>query len=366
MVDFLNLQKIHSPYQYELNAAMQRVLESGWYIQGKEVENFERQFSTYCGVKHTIGVANGLDALSLTIEGYKILGFMQPGDEIIVPAHTFIASLLAISKAGLTPILVEPDERSYNLSLEKLEANITSRTKAIMAVHLYGQCCDMDLLLAFAEKHNLKLIEDAAQAHGATYKGRMAGSLGHAAGFSFYPVKNLGALGDGGAVTTNDDVLASIIRQFANYGSEQKYHNKYQGVNSRLDELQAAILSVKLNYLDAENIKRQYVAAQYLQHIYNPAVQNPWVADYNTHVWHLFVVRVADREKFQKHLLAQGIRTAVHYPVPPHKQKAYEYLNKLHLPLTETLHREVVSLPMSPVLEQHEIDKVIEAVNSYT
>jgi len=365
MVDFLNLLKINLQYEAEISAAMQKVLHSGWYILGKEVQEFESRFSAYCGVKNTIGVGNGLDALILILEGYKILGIMQEGDEILVPANTYIASILAISKAGLVPVLIEPSDETFNIDPSKMEEKITPKTKGIMAVHLYGQTCAMTPIWEIAKKHHLKIIEDAAQAHGASYQGRKAGNLGDAAGFSFYPGKNLGGLGDGGAVTTQDDALAEAITAFRNYGSHKKYHNLYKGINSRLDEIQAPVLTIKLKYLDQENERRAQVASAYLEKIHNPAVRLPKVATYGIPAWHLFVVRVKERDRFQKHLADAKIQTVIHYPVPPHHQPAYKAWNHLSFPITEAIHREVVSLPISPVLQQEEVEKVIEVVNSY-
>lgn len=366
MVEFLNLLKINSEYESEIFEALQKVVRSGWYILGKEVQIFEKQFAEYCGTKHAIGVGNGLDALILILEAYKVMGFMKPGDEVIVPANTYIASILAISKAGLHPVLVEPDEKTYNIHPAFIEQKITERTKAILVVHLYGQCSDMDPLLGIAKKYNLKVIEDAAQAHGATYNEKKTGNLGDAAGFSFYPGKNLGALGDAGAVTTSDDEVADVIKAFRNYGSNKKYHNLYLGINSRLDEIQAPVLTVKLKNLDKDNQRRAAVAEQYLSEITNPLVSLPYIAPYGKHAWHLFVVRVKERERFQSFLLENGVQTVIHYPVPPHKQPAYKEWNEVNFPITESIHREVISLPISPVIPEEDIRKVITTVNSFT
>lgn len=361
MIKFLDLKKVNDAHGEEISEAIQRVLDSGWYLLGQEGEAFEQEFAAYCGAKHSLGVANGLDALILILMGYRELGVMQAGDEVIVPANTYIASILAISRAGLTPVLVEPDEHTYNIDPTLIEAAITERTKAIMAVHLYGQCADMDPINAIAQKHALKVVEDAAQAHAATYRGRKTGSLGDAAGFSFYPGKNLGALGDGGAVVTSDDALAEAIRALRNYGSHQKYHNKYKGMNSRLDEIQAAILRVKLRYLDADTDKRRKVADQYLSQLsaLSSQVSLPHVADYGTHAWHLFVIRHTQREALATHLKEKGIQTMIHYPVPPHQQVAYPELAGLPLPLTEAIHQEVLSLPISPVMPDVDVDQVL-------
>jgi dTDP-4-amino-4,6-dideoxygalactose transaminase len=366
MIKFLDLKAVNEQYRPEITTAIQRVLDSGWYLLGAEVSSFEEEFAEYCGAKHCLGVANGLDALILILMAYRELGIMQEGDEVIVPANTYIASILAISRAGLKPVLVEPDERTYNIDPTLIEAAITERTKAIMAVHLYGQCADMDPICAIAKKHGLKVVEDAAQAHAATYRGRKTGSLGDAAGFSFYPGKNLGALGDGGAVTTSDDTLAEAIRALRNYGSQEKYHNIYKGMNSRLDEIQAAILRVKLKYLDADTDKRRVVANTYLDQlsaINHPQLILPYVADYGSPAWHLFVVRTSKREQLAAHLGQQGVQTMIHYPIPPHRQEAYAELHHLSLPVTEAIHREVLSLPISPVLEIEDVREITELVS---
>ena len=383
LIKFLDLKAINEQYRDEINAAIQRVLDSGWYLLGEEGAAFEHEFAAYCQSKHCLGVANGLDALILILMGYIELGQMRAGDEVIVPANTYIASILAISRAGLKPVLVEPDERTYNLDPNLIEAAITDRTKAILPVHLYGQYADMDPINTIAQKHGLKVIEDAAQAHGATYRDRKAGTLGDAAGFSFYPGKNLGCLGDGGAVTTNDSDLAEAIKALRNYGSHQKYHNKYKGMNSRLDEIQAAILRVKLRHLDADTEKRRKIASFYLSHLSPcPAksrakhgssnslsceadsearIHLPHVADYGEHGWHLFVIRHPDRDSLAKRLADEGIQTVIHYPVPPHRQSAYSEFHGLSLPITEAIHREVLSLPISPVQTELESAMVVRA-----
>lgn len=366
MIEFLNLLKINLQYEKEISEALQRVLHSGWYILGKEVQEFEKKFAEYCGTKFAVGVANGLDALILILEGYKALGVIKEGDEILVPANTYIASILAVSKAGLTPVPVEPDPVSFTIDPDKAAEKITDKTKGIMAVHLYGQTCNMDGLSAIAQKYNLKIIEDAAQAHGATYKGLKTGNLGNAAGFSFYPGKNLGALGDAGAVTTNNEDLLTAITALRNYGSHKKYHNLFKGMNSRLDEIQAPILTIKLKYLDEENARRAKVADAYLSGIKNDAVALPVAAPYSTtHAWHLFVIRVKNRDKFQQYLQSKGIQTVIHYPIPPHHQPAYKEWQDLQLPITEAIHKEVISLPISPVMTENETELVIDAVNSY-
>ncbi|WP_052597857.1 DegT/DnrJ/EryC1/StrS aminotransferase family protein [Aureispira sp. CCB-QB1] len=366
MIKFLDLQKINAQYETEIHQAIKEVVDSGWYILGKSVTTFEQNFAQYTGAKHCIGVANGLDALILILNGYIELGKLKQGDEIIVPANTFIATILAISKVGCTPVLVEPDEATFLLSEKNLEGHITTKTKAIMPVHLYGQLVDMSVINACAKKHNLLVIEDAAQAHGANDNGNIAGSSGDAAGFSFYPGKNLGALGDGGAITTNDDALAAIVRVLRNYGSEKKYHNKVVGVNSRLDEIQAAILDVKLKYLDRDTEKRRQIAKRYSTEISNPKIQLPqWDFDKKNHVFHLYVIRSNNRPDLQAYLEQNGIQTIVHYPIPPHQQKAYQTLNHLSFPITERIHKEVLSLPISPVMEQEEVDMVIKTLNGY-
>jgi dTDP-4-amino-4,6-dideoxygalactose transaminase len=367
MIQFLDLQKINQQHHEELSKAMNNVLASGWYISGQELKKFEKKFAQYCGTKNCVGVANGLDALTLILEAYIILGKFHKGDEIIVPANTYIASILAISNAGLKPVLVEPDLLSYNINPSVIEEKITADTKAIMAVHLYGLPAEMNQLRDIAKKHSLKIIEDAAQSHGALYKNIRTGSLGDAAGFSFYPSKNLGALGDGGAVTTNDDTLADVIRTLANYGAKEKYISLYKGTNSRLDEIQAAILNVKLQYLDTENKRRKEIAEKYIHSINNSNVRLPALPSSDLlHVWHLFVVRVKNRTHFQQYLVQNEIQAMIHYPVAPHQQKAYQESNILSLPITEAIHNEVISLPISPVLSNEEVEKVIEVVNRYT
>lgn len=364
-VPFLDLKAVNDAHGDEIRSAIDRVLESGWYLLGSECASFETEFAEYCGVRHCIGVANGLDALTLILRAYIEQNVMVPGDEVIVPAHTYIASVLAISHAGLVPVLVEPDERTYTIDPARIAEAITAKTRAIMPVHLYGQCADMDPIREIARAHGLKVIEDAAQAHGARYRGVRTGGLGDAAGFSFYPGKNLGALGDGGAITTNDDGLAEIISALRNYGSHTKYINQYKGFNSRLDEIQAAMLRVKLRHLDADNQRRQSVAEFYRASISHPKIVLPHVADYGSHVWHLFVVRTTVRQSLMEYFNARGIQTVIHYPIPPHKQIAYHELADVSLPLTEKLHAEVLSLPMSPALTQHQQDLVAMNAQSF-
>ena len=366
MIKFLDLQKVNLQYENEFKDVFNRVLQSGWFILGKEVGTFEKEFAAYCGTKHCISVANGLDALILIIEAYKEMGLMAEGDEIIVPSNTYIATILAVSKAGLKAILCEPDNETYLLDPALLESKITSRTKAIMPVHLYGQLCDMAAITRISKKHGLKIIEDSAQSHGAeNTEGKRSGNFGDASGFSFYPGKNLGALGDGGAITTNDDNLAEVLKALRNYGSEKKYHNKYKGLNSRLDEIQAGLLSVKLKYLEKETAVRQKVAEMYLKNISNPLIQLPIVIQPAGHVWHLFTVRVKKRDLFQKYLWDAGIETNIHYPIPPHKQPAYKEFSAEAYPISECIHEEIISLPISSVLTSEEIKKVIDVVNNY-
>lgn len=366
MIPFLDLKDINAQYGQELKDACSRVIDSGWYIMGNELKAFEDEFARYCGVKHAIGVANGLDALILVLRAWKELGLLSDGDEVIVQANTYIASVLAITANNLVPVLVEPDAGTFNLTVENVAAAITAKTKVILPVHLYGQLAPMKELMQLAKKHNLLVLEDSAQSHGAAIDGQKAGSFADAAGFSFYPGKNLGALGDAGAVTTNDDTLADCVKALRNYGSHQKYLNLYTGINSRLDEIQAAMLRVKLQHLPAETEKRQAIAAQYLAAMTNQAVILPQVEHPLAHVWHLFVVRCENRDKLQKHLADAGVQTLIHYPVAPHNQPAYQGQFQQHLPLTEMLHQQVLSLPIGPTMTQSDIDQVIAAINSFS
>lgn len=368
MIKFLDLQKINALYADELKQAANDVIDSGWYLLGNYVKTFENELQSFIGSKHAIAVANGLDALRLIFKAYIELGQMTPGDEVIAPANTYIASILSISDNGLVPILVEPDLSTYNIDIAKIEAAITPRTKAIMVVHLYGKTCWSKELEALAEKYNLKIIEDNAQAIGATWNEIRTGNLGDAAGFSFYPGKNLGALGDSGAVTARDEMLANTIRTLANYGSKQKYINKYQGLNSRMDEMQAAFLSVKLKHIDNENATRRQLAKLYLENMTNPKIVLPENAENalsTEHVWHLFVIRTQNREKLMNYLNNKGVQTLIHYPIPPHKQEAYRQLNHLSFPITEQIHNEVLSLPISPVITETDVKTVISIINSY-
>ncbi|ENC04041.1 DegT/DnrJ/EryC1/StrS family aminotransferase [Escherichia coli] len=364
-IDFLNLKKINACYEQELIEACSRVINSGWYISGKELDSFEKEFATWCNVKYCLGVANGLDALILTLRAWKILGKLHEGDEVIVPANTYIATILAISENGLKPVFVEPDIQTYNISLEGIRKAITSKTKAIVAVHLYGRLCPMDEIMAFAEKNNLLVLEDSAQAHGACLNGKRAGAWGDASGFSFYPGKNLGALGDAGAITTNDSQLYDVLVALRNYGSHIKYHHVFKGVNSRLDEIQAAMLRVKLKFLKEDTLKRQLIAERYINEIMNPSIILPLNEERELSVWHLFVIRTICRDSLIDYLNKNNIDTLIHYPIPPHKQKAYNEFSNVSLPVTETLHREVLSLPISPTMTDAEVDYVITKLNEF-
>ncbi|MET3535543.1 DegT/DnrJ/EryC1/StrS family aminotransferase [Chryseobacterium limigenitum] len=366
MIKFLDLQKINLTHQQEIEDALLQTFRSGWYLLGDKVKTFEQELSQYCNVPHAIGVANGLDALRLIFRAYIELGIMKEGDEILVPANTYIASILAITDNKLVPVLVEPDINTYNIDISKIEEKITAKTKAVLIVHLYGSIVFSEEIERIAEKYNLKIIEDNAQTIGAVWNNKKSGSLGDAAGFSFYPGKNLGALGDAGAVTCKDQELATCIRTLANYGSQKKYVNQYQGYNSRLDEIQAAVLSVKLKYLDTENKIRKEIAERYLTEIVNPKIVLPLhKTEENSHVYHVFVIRTENRDELQKHLEENGIQTLIHYPTPPHHQEAYSYLKELQLPITEKIHNEVLSLPISPVMTEDEVSTVIQTLNSF-
>ncbi|MGX7653017.1 DegT/DnrJ/EryC1/StrS family aminotransferase [Shewanella putrefaciens] len=365
MINFLDLKAINNQYQQELKDACARVIDSGWYIMGNELTQFETEFAAYCGTKHAIGVANGLDALILTLRAWKELGKLNTGDEVIVQANTYIASVLAITENDLVPVLVEPNPGSYNLDPETVVAAITPKTKAILPVHLYGQLSPMPEIMAIANAHNLLVLEDCAQAHGAEINGKRAGNWGDAAGFSFYPGKNLGALGDAGAITTNNDELAQTLKALRNYGSHKKYENLYQGVNSRLDEIQAAMLRVKLHHLETETAHRQKIAQTYRTHINNPLITLPQVNEELAHVWHLFVVRCENREALQEHLTDNGVQTLIHYPIPPHKQQAYHQYAELQLPLTVLIHQQALSIPLDPTMSAEAIAKVITVLNEF-
>ncbi len=380
MIKFLDLQKITNKYSEEIHSAVRRVVDSGWYLLGEENKKFEEEFASYIGTKHCIGVANGLDALIWILRAYIEMGIMEEGDEIIVPANTYIASMIAITDNNLVPVLVEPDDRTYQIDENKIEEAITERTKGIMIVHLYGQCAYTEKIGEICKKHNLKLIEDNAQAHGCYFNSTnqqltkstliRTGSLGDAAGHSFYPGKNLGAFGDGGAVTTDNEELANTIRTLANYGSSEKYVFKYIGRNSRLDEIQAAILRVKLSHLDEDNNWRKTIARYYIENINNPAIRLPEIESYDSNVFHLFPIMTERRDELQKYLLDNGVQTLIHYPIPPHEQECYKGTGKLklgnkNLDITERIHREELSLPISPVLEIEEAKKIVELINRF-
>lgn len=369
MIPFLDLKNINAQYRDELIAACTRVIDSGWYIGGSELESFEKNFAEYCGAKFAIGVANGLDALILTLRAWKELGKLKDGDEVIVPSNTYIASILAITANNLTPVLVEPDINSFNIDPQAIERAVTDKTKVILPVHLYGQLADMPKIMAIAKANDLLVLEDSAQSHGASINGIKAGNWGDASGFSFYPGKNLGALGDAGAVTTNDPELAMMIKALRNYGSHEKYKNLVPGVNSRLDEIQAAMLNVKLPYMDKEVEHRRQIAQLYLTGIKNPLIhlplQNIDAEKYDQHVWHLFVVRSEKRDELQKYLSNHGIQTLIHYPIPPHQQQAYKEWNHLSYPISEQLHTEVLSLPISPILSLEDAQKIVSICNNF-
>jgi dTDP-4-amino-4,6-dideoxygalactose transaminase len=366
MIPFLDLKKINEPYETAFQEKLKVVLDKGWYVLGNEVQEFETNFANYCGTKYCVGVGNGLDALVLIFKGYIQLGKLQKGDEVVVPANTYIASILAILQADLMPVLVEPKLETYNINPDLILEKITSKTKAILVVHLYGQLAEMDAIHKIAVTNDLLVIEDAAQAHGAIRNQESAiKNQKSSVAYSFYPGKNLGALGDGGAVTTNDSELAKVIQSLRNYGSETKYYNDYIGVNSRLDELQAAFLNVKLPYLDIENERRRVIAKRYLSEIENDKIILPFWDFFNNHVFHLFVIRTQNRIDLQGYLHQKGIQTVIHYPVPPHKQKALSKWHNLSFPITEKIHEEVLSLPISPVLTTNEVGFIIAILNQY-
>ena len=361
MIKFLDLEKVNNRFRKEIDARFKNILNKGWYLQGDENENFSCDFANYCGTKYALGVANGLDAINLIIRAF---GF-GAGDEIIVPSNTYIATILAISENGCTPVLVEPDINTYNINPDLIEEKITNKTKAIIVVHLYGQAVQMEKVWALAKKYNLKVIEDSAQAHGAIYQGKRVGNLSDASAFSFYPGKNLGCMGDGGAVTTNDEELYKKVKAIANYGSDRKYHHIYKGVNSRLDEFQAAVLDVKLPYLDKDNARRREISKYYRENITNPKIILPKIYDENAHVWHIFAIRTENRDELQKHLETNGIQTNIHYPTPPHKQGAYKEWENQSYPISEEIHRTILSLPISPVMTDEDVQKVVEVVNEW-
>ena len=364
-IPFLSLKDVTALHGEEIKKAVNRVVNSGWYLQGEENKRFEENYAKFIGTEHCIGCANGLDALIWILRAYKELGVMQDGDEIIVPANTYIATILAITENNLKPVLVEPRFETLEIDDSLIESHITKRTKAVMIVHLYGRCAYTEKIGAICKKHGLKLIEDNAQAHGCRFDDRRTGSLGDAAGHSFYPGKNLGALGDGGAVTTNDKDLADTVRALANYGSQKKYVFKYCGRNSRLDEIQAAVLDVKLKYLDEDNAKRQKIAKYYYDNITNPKILLPEHMDDRNNVYHLFPVFCCQRDEFQQYLKDNGIQTLIHYPIPPHKQECYKEWSDISLSITEKIHEQELSLPISPVMTLEEVKYVVEEINRY-
>lgn len=361
MIKFLDLAKINARFREEIDQRMSVVLDKGWYLQGDEVKTFEKNFALFCGTKYCVSCANGLDALTLTIRAYDF----KEGDEIIVPANTYIATILSISANGCTPVLVEPSLDTLNIDVNKIEEKITPKTKAIMVVHLYGQAVEMEKVWELAKKYNLKVFEDCAQAHGAKYQGKRVGNLSDCAAFSFYPGKNLGCFGDGGAVTTNDEEIYKKIKALGNYGSHVKYQNLYKGVNSRLDELQAAVLDVKLKHIDADNQRRREISKYYRENIKNPKITLPKTYDEDAHVWHIFAVRTENRNELQEYLAKNEIQTLIHYPIPSHKQQAYKEWNNLSYPISEKIHETILSLPMSPVMTDEEIRKVVDILNAY-
>jgi len=370
-IPFLDLKRLNEPYKKEILNAIEKVIEKGWYILGEELELFENEFAKYCGVRYAIGVGSGLDALTLILLGYKELGLLKDNDEVILPANTFIATALAVRRANLKVVLADIDAKTYNIDPEDIEKKITERTKAIIPVHLYGQLASMNEIIDIAKRFNLLVIEDACQAHGAIYDNeKKAGSLCHAAAFSFYPSKNLGAVGDGGIITTNDKNLAEVIKALRNYGSKKKYYHDYIGLNSRLDEIQAAVLRIKLKYLNQEIEKRRKIAKFFLENINNPKIKLPLPKKinplkYKQHVWHLFVVRCKERNKLKKYLEDHGIYTQIHYPIPIHKQKAFKELNKNRLPVTEQVAEEILSLPIAGYLNKLEIKYIVDVINNF-
>lgn len=368
MIKFSDLQKINEQYRTELKRVSEEVIDSGWYLMGERLAAFEKSLQNYIGIDYAVGVGNGYDALFLILRSYMELGIFKPGDEVIVPANTYIATLLSVSNAGLVPVPVEPDLSTYNLDISKIESKITPKTKAVITVHLYGRVCWSTDLYELAKSHNLKIIEDNAQAIGASWNGIKTGALGDAAAFSFYPTKNLGALGDAGSVTTPDEELADMVRKLSNYGSKEKYRHDYKGANSRMDEIQAAFLKIKLKYLDAENKIRRELANYYLHHIINPDIYLPSInqpLENLSHVWHLFVIRTPSRQILKKYMENKEIQVLIHYPIPPHQQEAYPELKNLSLPITEKIHKEVLSLPMNSVQSLEEIAQVCDWINKF-
>lgn len=365
MIKFLDLKAINDSFEPDLSLAINRVIKSGWYLLGNEVSTFEKEYREYIGTSNCIGVANGLDALRIILRAYIELGTMKEGDEIIVPANTYIATILAITENRLIPVLVEPDINTYNIDPFKIEEKLSDRTKGIMIVHLYGKNAMNPEIQRIVDKYKLKLIEDNAQASGAFYQEKRTGSLGDAAGHSFYPGKNLGCLGDGGSITTNDDELAFIVRAIANYGSDKKYINNYKGLNSRLDEIQAAILRAKLPRLDADNQRRREIAKYYIENIKNPNVKLPLVYNWNNNVFHIFPILCKQRDAIQTYLSNNSVQTLIHYPIPPYKQKAYKEWDKISFPITEKIHDTELSLPISPVLNQADVVRVVDIINKF-
>ena len=365
MIKFLDLKKITDSYNQEINQAIKETVESGWFLQGKANEKFEQEYSNYIGVKHTVNVANGLDALIWIYRAYIELGIMNPGDEVIVPANTYIASILAITENNLVPILIEPKYETLEINEDEIEKAITNRTKSILIVHLYGRCSYTHKIGEICKKYNLKLVEDNAQSHGCTFNGKKTGAIGDAAGHSFYPGKNLGALGDAGAITTNDDLLAKTVRTLANYGSSQKYVFKYMGRNSRMDEIQASVLSVKLKRLDADNQKRQQIAQYYYDNINNHNIILPQRTANENNVYHIFPIFSSMRNELQNYLTQNGIQTLIHYPIPPHKQECYKQWNQQNYPITERIHKEELSIPISPVLTMEEAKTIVKIINNF-
>ncbi len=365
MIKYLELNKVNAPYRKEIEEKLNTILDKGWYLLGDELEQFEHSFSAYCDTKYAIGVASGLDALKLILKGYMELGQLKEGDEVIIPSFTFIATALAVTDCHLKPVFADIEAGSFNLYAKEISDRITSRTSAVIAVHLYGQTGEMAEIEKVCKQNDLLLIEDAAQAHGASYQQRKAGSIGHAAAFSFYPGKNLGCMGDGGAVTTNDERLAEIITALRNYGSRVKYEHLYQGINSRLVEIQAAILSVKLKYLDEEIRTRNTIASNYLSGIKNPKVKLPSVHKDRSHTWHIFAILSDERERLRVYLEGKGIQTQIHYPAPVHKQPAYEAFNSINLPVSENIARTVLSIPLNSMVNTEQQNYIIIAINEF-
>lgn len=365
MIKFLDLQKVNNQYANDISSAINQVINSGWYLLGEENTKFEEAYSNFIGTKYALGVANGLDALRLILRAYMELGFMKEGDEVIVPANTYIASILAITDNNLVPVFIEPNELNFQIDDNKIEQSITEKTKAIMIVHLYGACSYTNKISEICKEYNLKLIEDNAQAHGCYFENKMTGSIGHAAGHSFYPGKNLGALGDAGAVTTNDKELYDIIKSLANYGSSQKYICNFKGLNSRLDEVQAAVLNIKLKHLTKDTDKRREAAKYYFSNINNKVIQLPIVENWKSHVFHLFPIFTQRRDELQNYLYENGVQTLIHYPIPPHKQVCYKQFSHFSLPITEKVHNEELSLPISPVITLNELSKIVKLLNEW-